>query len=99
MFSVTDLPLTPPNITLFEYKTLKLDEQTAGVGDYYIRGHLTSLTLLSDTDGDGVSDLFDNCPTVPNPDQTDDNGDEYGDACVASDLPSDVTVGDNPVIE
>lgn len=35
----------------------------------------------SDRDADGVSDTTDNCPTVPNPDQADGNGDGIGDAC------------------
>ena len=34
-----------------------------------------------DTDGDGIPDNFDNCPTVPNPDQADSNGNGIGDAC------------------
>ena len=34
-----------------------------------------------DTDGDGVCDNVDNCPTVPNPDQKDSNGNGIGDAC------------------
>lgn len=34
-----------------------------------------------DTDGDGVKDSVDNCDTVPNPDQTDTDGDGQGDAC------------------
>lgn len=36
---------------------------------------------LVDADGDGIRDPFDNCPDVPNPDQTDTNGDGVGDAC------------------
>jgi len=45
---------------------------------------------LSDTDDDGdtVLDVDDNCPLVANPDQTDTNQDEIGDAC-------DVTTQDN----
>jgi hypothetical protein len=34
-----------------------------------------------DTDGDGVPDGLDNCPTVYNPDQIDTDGDGQGDAC------------------
>lgn len=36
---------------------------------------------LVDTDGDLVADIVDNCPTVPNTDQTDTNGNGIGDAC------------------
>jgi len=34
-----------------------------------------------DTDGDGFFDDRDNCPDVPNPDQSDTDGDGVGDAC------------------
>ena len=34
-----------------------------------------------DSDGDGIPDGLDNCPTVPNVDQFDSDGDGYGDAC------------------
>ena len=36
---------------------------------------------LEDQDGDEIPDVFDNCPTVPNPDQADADGDRVGDAC------------------
>lgn len=38
-------------------------------------------TTLPDMDADGVPDETDNCPTVSNPDQTDADGDGYGDIC------------------
>lgn len=34
-----------------------------------------------DTDGDGITNLVDNCPLIPNHDQADSNGDGKGDAC------------------
>jgi YVTN family beta-propeller protein len=37
--------------------------------------------LIVDSDGDGIPDNLDNCPTVPNPDQRDTDGDGIGDAC------------------
>jgi hypothetical protein len=39
--------------------------------------------LVADTDGDGFPDNIDNCIEVANPDQTDSDGDGYGDACDA----------------
>lgn len=36
---------------------------------------------LRDSDGDGVPDVIDNCPTVANPDQASSDGSEVGDAC------------------
>lgn len=39
----------------------------------------------ADKDGDQVPDVFDNCPDVRNPDQTDGNDDGEGDACCTPD--------------
>ena len=39
---------------------------------------------IQDTDGDGVQDSQDNCPTSYNPDQKDSNGNGVGDACDTS---------------
>lgn len=41
----------------------------------------TGKSMPKDSDGDGISDEFDNCPNTPNPDQADENGDGIGDAC------------------
>ena len=47
---------------------------------------------FTDTDGDGICDYSDNCPTVPNPDQADADGDGIGDACDMSPCSGDICV-------
>jgi len=44
--------------------------------------NVAPVVVNDDADNDGVPDGEDNCPTVPNPDQADSNGDGFGDACV-----------------
>jgi cysteine-rich repeat protein len=50
--------------------------------------------ISPDTDGDGVPDYKDNCPTVPNPDQTDSDGDKKGDACDSAECGNGAVEGD-----
>lgn len=44
-------------------------------------GNRWGVDFLADTDGDEIPDHEDNCPTTENPEQTDTDGDETGDAC------------------
>ncbi len=44
-----------------------------------------SATYITDTDGDGVADSSDNCPSLANPDQSDIDGDGVGDVCDVDD--------------
>ncbi len=44
---------------------------------------VTATFAIVDTDGDGVADIYDNCPAVANADQTSTNGFGFGDACTA----------------
>lgn len=47
----------------------------------WFKDPVTMLTTENDADGDGVSNLSDNCPCMANPDQIDSDGDGIGDAC------------------
>ncbi|TDJ71426.1 MAG: hypothetical protein E2O39_08400 [Planctomycetota bacterium] len=52
------------------------------VNDYaYLYAFDVPFDLSLDSDGDGYADSDDNCPNVPNTDQTDSDGDGVGDAC------------------
>ena len=48
-----------------------------------------------DTDKDGIPDKQDNCPSVPNPDQVDDNHNRTGDVCEDYDYDGIINAKDN----
>jgi Thrombospondin type 3 repeat len=56
---------------------LSLDSQVVFISDDVVIG--------VDGDADGLANTIDNCPTVPNPDQLDTDGDAVGNACDADD--------------
>ena len=51
-----------------------------GNGHHGVAGGGTGITS-NDADGDGIADDQDNCPTVANADQADQDGDGIGDVC------------------
>ena len=59
------------------------DEIVAASSVDYSDDHFAGVWLISpfDLDGDGVTQLPDNCPLVANPDQLDSDGNDVGDAC------------------
>ena len=46
-----------------------------------VTSNTVTTVVDTDSDGDGVLNSVDNCPTTPNPDQRDTNGDGVGDLC------------------
>jgi hypothetical protein len=51
-------------------------------------------TPLPDTDGDGIPDVADNCPFVPNEFQENEDSQPAGDACQCGDVNNDFIVDD-----
>jgi hypothetical protein len=71
-----------------DFQEAQPEESIIEVNGFYIRGsgRVDDIQLLDampalDTDGDGVMNGVDNCPVIPNPNQTDTNGNGIGDAC------------------
>ncbi len=60
------------------YDSVLTDEQIQAI---YDAGSSGVCKDDADSDGDGVLDVVDNCPSVPNPNQEDSNGNGVGDAC------------------
>jgi hypothetical protein len=63
------------------YLTAKVTKTVAAGADVKVDLPLEKSAAPTDLDGDGVVDLMDDCPNVPNADQTDTDGDKLGDAC------------------
>ncbi len=65
----------------FVLNQLNLSGKQAGSSLPALTPCLCNAGSSTDTDGDGVADSQDNCPTIPNADQADTDGDGIGDAC------------------
>ena len=48
---------------------------------HFLLRFVTEVMVVLDTDNDGMSDVLDNCPTIPNANQSDSNEDSLGDVC------------------
>ncbi len=66
------------------YRTEPLPEHWSATGHYSVFAGLT-LAQTTDTDGDGVFDIRDNCVDDPNPQQEDSDRDGLGDVCDPND--------------
>ena len=95
----TDIPL--PN-HFFYYLVTRVDtcnESTLGTNSAGVtRPNNSPCAIPADDDGDGVQNLTDNCPSVPNANQSDVDSDGVGDACdnciFVSNFTQDDTDGD-----
>lgn len=59
----------------------EFDVYNNGINCQSVQQILSQCGTFYDQDGDGVQDSSDNCPTIPNPQQTDLNFNGIGDAC------------------
>ena len=56
------------------------------------------LSAMRDSDGDGVSDVADNCPVLANPEQADANTNGIGDLCECGDMTGDRVINADDVL-
>ncbi|MUP47290.1 hypothetical protein E0K83_16230 [Gramella sp. BOM4] len=74
LLSCTELILEENGVRSIEITSIGDHPNTAKIVDFQFCASI-------DTDGDGIEDDLDNCPTISNIDQTDFDGDGLGDVC------------------
>jgi hypothetical protein len=88
----------PPNVggkLYYSYgsKALNTYKELPSWRGFFVEDYAPKIpNIPTDIDFDGVEDSKDNCPSVQNPDQTNTNGDDQGDACQMHDLDNDGVV-------
>ncbi len=74
-------PFGPPwsEAPMRSYDARQFDAFAPVDGDNVVM--ISSISVLEDADDDGLTNAEDNCPSVPNPSQTNSDADPQGDAC------------------
>ncbi|MEN0047155.1 MAG: LamG-like jellyroll fold domain-containing protein [Bacteroidota bacterium] len=78
--------VTPGATTMRVRNIFGVSETPDPCGDYFgeVEDYTVNITIednCTDTDGDGICDDEDNCPSTSNPSQADSDGDGIGDSC------------------
>src|SRR5262249_44952465 len=82
----SDPPGSPIGIRAFRFDPDRLNTSWGGLLTFDGQLPVSIANVPNgDTDGDGVIDLHDNCPTVSNPDQVDSDRNGVGDPCQDAD--------------
>ena len=83
--TIVTMTSTPESGSFFDIGTTPVEVVARDFFGHTDTCFFTVEVYLADSDNDGVVDLEDNCPLVPNPAQTDTDNDGIGDACCCID--------------
>lgn len=76
-----EVQITPPSGSFFQPGSTLVTAVTVDESGNRDSCDFVVVVTLTDSDGDGVPDLEDNCINTPNPDQSDSDADGVGDSC------------------
>jgi hypothetical protein len=75
------IAIAPESQCVDGFKVFLWTDDTVSLGHALRAGTIPCGRFIDDSDRDGIIDALDNCPSAPNPDQRDLDGDGLGDLC------------------